>query len=30
MSLAETTSEIDHLSYLGRDCIENCFEATEV
>jgi hypothetical protein len=30
MSLAETVSEIDHLSDEQRDCIENCNEASEV
>lgn len=30
MSLAETTSEIDHLSDDERECLENCFEAAEV
>ena len=30
MSLAETVSNIDHLSDDQRDCIENCNEASEV
>ena len=30
MSLTETASEIDHLNDDQRDCLENCFEATEV
>jgi hypothetical protein len=30
MSLAETTSNIDHLSEAERECLENCFEAAEV
>jgi len=29
MSLADTSSEIDHLDETARDCIENCFEAAE-
>jgi hypothetical protein len=30
MSLAETVTDIDHLSEEQRECIENCTEATQV
>ncbi|WP_336364562.1 four-helix bundle copper-binding protein [Halalkalicoccus salilacus] len=29
MSLTDTVSQIDHLADEERECIENCFEATE-
>ena len=30
MSLSETTGKIGHLNDEERECLENCFEATEV
>ena len=29
MTLTETASEMDHLNEEQRDCLENCFEASE-